>query len=1165
MRMRYVDVTALMVFLLCAVFTGKAFAAQARIPLYRSNPAGIELARYPVSIGVPMPVGLLRGEPLRVALHTPDGRHIPAQFKPLARWWGRDGSVSALSVTFIANTAHERYVLEVGRRAEPPKPSGGGVTIKQNGNTITVINGIIRARIGRVRGTLLEWLAYDANRDGRISGDEIVVPCAGDGMRSGEFASVFGAPESVEIEESGPIRAIACIRGKMLNRDGEAFMSYIVRMHFYAGIPLIRIDFTFVQDTREIFVDVPFVDLSMPLNLSDEYVALFGTEPPSKSTQLKFATVNAKCTDAVRIVQLGPEHEENIAMLNYEPFRKMIQERKRWWSERERQLWEEGPRRREFTYEVVRNDAVIARGGKSFGWVRIEPRGKAWALTAGIRHFWQNYPKEIAIEGGALHLCAYPIHADEPLHLHIGTAKTHSAFIFVNGRDGCDEALEIVRAFDEPPIYFPSVDWYCESKLWGNIVPRRKGKFRLFEVLADRAIEYDFQKRRERLNGYGMLDFGDIPWGSNTWANLETAYDHGLFIHFIRTGKRIYFDLFEQAVWHFRDVDVNRADVDGIDWGLWLMPGYIPERLAKECAVDEQLRKQIFYWTGTQPPGKGCVRRHSYRHFGNIVERHPVPFESRYEYKRGKCYSGSCDVGGHGWIVGLVDHYLATGDRRSLEVAELAGEWVLKRPHLRWGRDNWKHIDLMALYRATGKREYLDQVRRAIDFVYAHRNEVVKQMREQMRTHLSPYYTILQFVREYHQATGDGEIGRKYVEIINTWFENLRYVKSSLGDVFDYIRDYEDSRCHTDFADLAYAYLLTGDRRYIDRSLASFRLYMHFAYHSTCLFAVPEYLYALSKLGIDVLNEPPPTMRGAKRAYWRDERDDEFRVWVCQEAGFRVPAKPLKGFIRITAPDGSIVAEKEIGMGGLDVREFVIPRDGKRGVYRIDASAEGLTFSYAATGRLGKVEVGMRPPEIVRARFGNGVLLAEGATVTFPVKGNLNPNEGTIEIFFKPLWSSPERRERDVPYRYHYLFDSRDEEYDYGFQIYFWDSGKRCARKALIAGWGDYNKGDSLSVPVTWEKETWHHIAFAWRKLGNGRAIGRLYLDGKLVASRDDMTNFPTRLHHTITLGMNTPRNHNTPLEGVIDWLRISDIMRERLAMEQPQRDERTLLLSTFD
>ena len=944
-----------------------------------------------------------------------------------------------------------------------------------------------------------------------------------------------------------------------MDNKGHDGLSYVVRMHFYAQVPLVRIDYTFVQDTKDIFVDVPFVDLALPLQADQAYHALFGAEPG------KEVAFQAGPGDTAHLTQLGPDQKESIAKPDYEPFRKILQERRRWCSEEERRLWEGGPARTEFSYEIAHNGAAIARGERAPGWVRLEPKGKHWALTVGMRWFWQNHPKAIALDDGALHVYAYPPHAGEPLHLHIGTAKTHSVFLYLNAPGLHAQPADIATAFNAPPLYYPSPQWHCASGLWGSIVPLQPGKFRLFEARAAQTIRSDFLGRRETRNGYGMLNFGDIPWGSNTWANMETAYDHGVFVHFIRTGVRTYFDLFEQAVWHFRDVDVNHTDVEGLDWGLWLMPGYVPEGLARECAQNEKLRNEVFYWTGTQPPGKGAVRRHSFRHFGNITARHPVPLDSRYEHKRGKCYSGSCGVGGHGWIVGLVDHYLATGDRRSLEVAELAGEWVLKREHVGWGRDNWKHIDLMALYRATGKRQYLDAVKRAIDHIHEHRGEVVQRLREQQRTLMSPYYTILRFVREYHQATGEQAVARKYVELIDPWFENMRFTESGLGEAFDYIRDYRDSRCHSDFADLAYAFGLTGNRRYIDRSLTSFRLYMHFAYHSTCLFGVPEYLSALDKLGIDPLDEAQPAMHRSTRVFWRDKTDEPARVWVHQQAGYRVPAKPHTGSIRVTAPDGSVAMERALTMGGLDVYELAVPPDGKRGVYQLDAQAPGVWFTYAGTTPNGDLELGARPPEIVPARSGTGVLLKDGATVALSAQGHLDPSQGTIEICFSPLCRSPAERAADVPYHYHYLFDSRNQEYDFGFQVFLWDSGKRGAGKSLIAGWGDYNKGDSLSVEVRWPAKQWHHVAFAWHKPEDAKATGKLYLDGKLVASRSDMVAFPSRMHDTITLGANSPRTGNSHLNCVIDWLRISNVMRESFPDREPKRDANTLLLRGFD
>ncbi|MBM4045318.1 MAG: LamG domain-containing protein, partial [Planctomycetes bacterium] len=251
------------------------------------------------------------------------------------------------------------------------------------------------------------------------------------------------------------------------------------------------------------------------------------------------------------------------------------------------------------------------------------------------------------------------------------------------------------------------------------------------------------------------------------------------------------------------------------------------------------------------------------------------------------------------------------------------------------------------------------------------------------------------------------------------------------------------------------------------------------------------------------------------------------------------------------------VTSTKIDRGGLDVYRLTIPADGERGTYKVEAKATGCYFWLAADVPL----LSSPPPVLVEGKFGKGLKLADGAKLDLPVEGHLNLDEGTIELWFQPDWDAPSGRTEAVPYHYHQLFDSRDGEYDYGFVLYLYDGGKVGDGKGLIAAWADKDKSDNVSVPVQWKKGEWHHLAFAWKKPSQLR----LYIDGKLVASKDDGKDFPSKLSATIRLGMNSTESPNTPANGVLDELRISRIMRPPDLSAPLKADSDTLLLKHFD
>jgi hypothetical protein len=1131
------------------IMTTAALAGQ--VGLWRSDPGQTQARLVPVTIGVPFAVDALKDE-RQVWLADAQGRPVALQTLVTSRWWSRGNSVQTLLCTWLADPQQQKYVLHY---AEAPKPAAKGprVTVKQEGQTARVDTGSVSVTLGGDCG-FIQQLAYDANGNGKTEASETLIgPAKPAMMRCGEYSSAGGL-EQLTVEESGPVRVVVRLQGHHRKADGSRSVAFDVRVRMYAGQPTMQIEHTFLQDTQEIFHDLAFVSVDLPLGpLSGRSAS--GARPLQTTFGLESGqTAEGKgdCT----LLQVGPDQKEGINTDNGRAeFVKLLEERKAWWSEEEKRRWSGEQEIKAWATTLTSEGKAEKVGERAPGWVKVQPAAGSWSLTAALRDFWQLHPKAYAVQGDTLRLFLVP-QMPRPLHMHIGMAKTHRLLLAFDKPAGGDaEARRL--AFMQPPLYLPSADWYCASKVWGDVLPRKPGRYTLYESEVEREIRGGYLNRAEGANAYGMLNWGDIG-GGNSYMNLETAYDHGMAVQFIRTGDRAVWDGLERAINHFRDVDVQQAKIPGPwDWGLWIMPGYMPEKLARECATNDKLRDEIFYWTGTQPPELGGVHRHSYMHFANAAFT-PVPSDSRYPEKRMKQYSGSCDVGGHGWIAGLVDHYLLTGDRRSLEVAELAGQWVLKHGGTHWGRDNWKNIDLAWLYRATGKQEYLDRLMEALDVIYADKESTVERIAEQDKTLMSPYYTILQFIKHVHQLTGDEGVKAKFLDLVTRWIDHVPSVETAMGPVFQYIREYKDSRCHTDFADLAYAYLLTGDRKYLEKSLNTADFYLHFAYHSTAFFSIPEYLYALDKAKIEAFNDPPPAIRQAK-AFWMDGTDRPVKLVVYQQSGYRVGSQDVQGTITITLPSGKETITP-ITRSSLEVYRITVPADGEKGIYSVKAEAPGCSYGLGSDAPL----TSGPPPVLAAGKFGQGVRLADGAKLLIPAKGHLNLDEGTVELWFQPLWNAPSGRTAAVPYHYHQIFDSRDKEYDYGFMLWLYDGGEVNAGKSLMAGWAARDKSDSVGLSVQWQQGDWHHLAFAWKRTSEATGVLKLYLDGALVGEKQDAGSFPPRLSDLITCGTNPPESPNTHMNGVLDELRILKVMREP-TLGPLTLDADTLLLKHFD
>lgn len=117
-------------------------------------------------------------------------------------------------------------------------------------------------------------------------------------------------------------------------------------------------------------------------------------------------------------------------------------------------------------------------------------------------------------------------------------------------------------------------------------------------------------------------------------------------------------------------------------------------------------------------------------------------------------------------------------------------------------------------------------------------------------------------------------------------------------------------------------------------------------------------------------------------------------------------------------------------------------------------------------------------------RFGDGLLLPVGASLELVGNdGNLNPSEGTIELWMKPTWAGSDEEK-------HGLFSAHVADQEY---LNINSLGKGRLGIAMAAGTGDdfrWRRADGDAGQ--WQPNTWHHVAFAW-----GDGILSVFLDGE--------------------------------------------------------------------
>ena len=232
-------------------------ATAGKISLAVKNPGGISSRSTPVRSGIPFPQGVLTSSD-QLRLLDSDGSEVQLQARCLGRW--PDHSIKWALLDFQTDTpagsAHT-YTLEYGSEIGRSNFSSPLVVIEDK-HAITVDTGRLNIRFDKSRFAPFDKVSLDNGP--YVSSARLVV----NGTDGDEYLSTNAGPDSIEVEDSGPMCCTVRTEGHHLSRDGRSLLKSIFRVHAYAGLPYIRVDHTFVNDN----LGKPFADIdSMYLDL----------------------------------------------------------------------------------------------------------------------------------------------------------------------------------------------------------------------------------------------------------------------------------------------------------------------------------------------------------------------------------------------------------------------------------------------------------------------------------------------------------------------------------------------------------------------------------------------------------------------------------------------------------------------------------------------------------------------------------------------------------------------------------------------------------------------------------------------------------------------------------------------------------------------------------
>lgn len=705
-------------FLLAFIVRAGVVSGAERIPLtVKENIPGA-----PQLLGVPFPKGELYS-PEHVRVLAGNGNEIPSQITVVTTWEPADGSIKWIWVFFFSEASDE-YFLEYGEDVSREPYEGERVVVENNQRPygrVQVSTGPLRFTISRRGSGFLDKVELDTDRNGFDDADLIAEadPSRGTFLDllddAGLDPSRAVITHTVKEKGSGPLHAIIRVEGEYrYTREDNNPSPFVMRIHAYAGKSYIRVLHSIVYTGEP----------DKHTKVEGEYAAL--------ATQNKKIINQEELKDAAG----WTEANDQIAAAGFSLDYKLAKEKQfkagyfdgPWAqpgieqgfettlsSTEDVSFLQTGPNLTRVPPLDSSTPTELIGGFKSTlsvgnkeqlqkervpGWVSLSD--EKWGIGIGIRNFFKEYPKEIAIEGESGRLYSYiwspnvaPLgfpRADGDFDSGLianfaqGLAKTtEKVFHFYKKGTSEEEIRNTFNYFLDPPVTHADPDWYADSQVYGTFAASNY-KYGEYE----RGLDYKFlwwKYNQEWEPWYGMLDYGDgkTYYMNNEWymwTNNEPATDYMWWLQFMRTGNRDYY----LTGWA---TSLHTMDVDNIHW-----PTFPEYRGDTNEALDYFNAADTSQPQGT--PYLGMGRRHANQHYTSLLSAHV-------------------------WITGWIASYYLAGNHRGLDIAELTGDYYIRRvfgDHGLRGRRLYLSVwNLAELYDATKKQKYYDELQDRVDLM----------------------------------------------------------------------------------------------------------------------------------------------------------------------------------------------------------------------------------------------------------------------------------------------------------------------------------------------------------------------------------------------------------------------------------------------------------------
>ena len=500
------------------------------VELSAYEPANVDRKRFPLTVGVPFAPGVL-SESDSIAIENIDGSLRPVQKRVTETH--KDGSVRWLLVDYQTDMKPLQFnTCRLHARKEAPVPEAGNrIETREDGDTLTINNGVLEIQVDRARCRPL----ISVKRDGEVvSEGGLDFWITSD--KGVDFRALNDDEAAFEFEEQGPLRTAMTWKGTHKDDKGNGHFDFEVRLTVYAGQSFVRVDHIFTNRLDDPVTHLKQLVARLPYQAAGErlYAAAGGfwhydMHPSEKPLRLE--------------------------------------------------IYEAGD------YRVLGGDGSIIKDKRprgsfcrnSMGWVDVSTNDQG-VMLAG-KSFWQNYPKAIDAGADAIDCYLIPDRGDG-FDVPRGMAKMHTFYpCFHRGRSEKLDPCHLAATMHRWPHPAAPSQYYQDTGAFWDYVPYYPDKYPRLEVAIRDFFEPDPHNKmvtppvsrafglkhygdfvqlrnEERVGGSGQWEVGPDPDAPDTYYhNNEYDTQHVLAMMFLRTGEITKWWTAEAHAQHAMDVD----------------------------------------------------------------------------------------------------------------------------------------------------------------------------------------------------------------------------------------------------------------------------------------------------------------------------------------------------------------------------------------------------------------------------------------------------------------------------------------------------------------------------------------------------------------------------------------------------------------------------------